>query len=74
MVDPLVRKVRLVMDSCEKCPNFAEENPYSTDGFDRMIDWVCKKANKTIQGAVEWHEVRKIEIPDWCPILAPGQV
>lgn len=36
------------------------------DDFDCMIDWYCKKSNKMIQGAVEWHEESKINVPDWC--------
>jgi hypothetical protein len=32
-----------------------------------MEDWMCIKADKKIQGGVEWHEESKIKIPDWCP-------
>jgi hypothetical protein len=32
-----------------------------------MVDWECtNKNNKKIQGAVEWHEEKKIEVPKWC--------
>ena len=63
----------LQVQSCKQCPNFGERNPYSTDGFDRMIDWYCKLTNGTIQGAVEWHEESKIEVPKWCPIRQENQ-
>ncbi len=53
--------------SCKQCPYFKTSNPWSSDGFDSMVDWMCTKADKKIQGAVEWYEERKIEIPDWCP-------
>ena len=40
---------------CRKCPFKKEINPYSTDGWDMMVDWVCGKLdNKKIQGAVDW--------------------
>lgn len=54
--------------SCKECPHFKTANFYSTDGWDMMEDWVCKKADKVIMGAVEWHEEKKIKIPEWCPI------
>lgn len=63
------RLIVLEIDSCKQCPNFSEANPWSSDGWDRMIDWVCKKNGQKIQGAVEWHEENKIGVPDWCPIL-----
>jgi len=25
---------------------------------------------REIAGAVEWHQEKKIAVPDWCPILA----
>ncbi len=56
----------LEITNCNQCPNKIETNPYSTDGWDRMIDWECTafgEGNKGIQGAVEWHEVRKIKVP-----------
>ncbi len=63
-----VMKIAIEIKSCQECPFFKKINPYSTDGFDRMEDWVCtKNDSKIIQGAVEWHEESKIEIPEWCP-------
>ena len=58
---------------CRKCPFKKEINPYSTDGFDMMVDWVCTKLRSPdgptkIQGAVEWHEESKIGQPEWCPL------
>jgi hypothetical protein len=63
-------KIAVEINSCKQCPHFITENHYSSDGWDKMEDWVCNKMEpkKKIQGAVEWHEERKIKIPDWCPI------
>lgn len=66
----MVQMIREIK-SCKDCDHFKEENPYSTDGWDFMIDWMCyHPENETtpmnIAGAVEWHEERKIPIPDWC--------
>ncbi len=75
-------KVYLEIKKCSDCAFFKEGWPYSTDGWDRMVDWLCtnpkfKKAKdkekkvvgyKKIAGGVEWHEENKIEIPDWCPL------
>lgn len=64
-------KIQLEIASCLQCPYRVEKNPWSSDGWDRMIDWICTKATpeRTIQGAVEWYEENKISVPDWCPIL-----
>jgi len=56
---------------CSKCPYKDETNHWSSDGWDRMCDWVCTKVGdepRKIQGAVEWHEESKIPLPDWCPL------
>lgn len=61
--------VQLEFLTCQKCPFFEKGPVTSTDGFDRMEDWLCgKKKNKVISGGVEWHEEDKIPVPDWCPI------
>ena len=61
-------KIVIEINSCKQCPNFKTGNFYSSDGFDSMEDWMCTKSeNKVIQGGVEWHEERKIQIPEWCP-------
>ncbi len=52
------RLIVLEISSCKQCPNFSEANPWSSDGWDRMIDWVCKKNGQKIQGAVERHKAR----------------
>jgi len=57
--------------SCRKCPHFKEGPTESTDGFDSGNDWICnhpKKKGFIIAGFVEWHEVAKTSIPEWCPI------
>jgi len=62
--------IQLEIKSCQECPHFKTENQYSTDGWDRMEDWICTKTEpeKKIQGAVEWHEEKHIKVPEWCPI------
>lgn len=54
---------------CEKCPFHKEANPWSSDGWDKMLDWICSATedNRKVAGSVEWHD--KIPVPDWCPIL-----
>lgn len=56
--------------SCKQCPHFTTANPWSSDGWDRMEDWVCTKYDitRTIKKSVEWHEESKIQVPSWCPI------
>jgi NMD protein affecting ribosome stability and mRNA decay len=61
-------KIAIEINSCKNCPFFDERNPWSSDSWDRMIDWYCKKSEKVIEGSVEWHEEKKIQIPDWCEI------
>jgi hypothetical protein len=60
-------KIVIEIKSCKECPHFKTANQWSSDGWDRMEDWMCTKADKKIQGGVEWHEESKIQIPDWCP-------
>ena len=63
----------LPITHCKDCPFKKETNQWSSDGWDRMEDWVCEKAGgRKIQGAVEWHEINKIKIPDWCPLPNVG--
>lgn len=62
-------KIAIEIENCSKCPHWKEANPWSSDGWDRMIDWICGKTNMKIQGSVEWHEEKSIPIPDWCPLL-----
>lgn len=63
-------KIIIEIKNCSKCPFFITANQYSSDGWDRMEDWICTKTEpeRKIQGAVEWHEISKIEVPTWCPI------
>lgn len=62
-------KVYVDIKSCKNCPMFTIGRTWSSDGFDRMEDWVCTGGaeEKIIQKNVEWHEERKITIPEWCP-------
>lgn len=68
---PTIVRIVLEIKNCKECPRFFTTNEYSTDGFDYMEDWMCSetKPSRKIQGAVEWHEVDKIEVPKWCPCL-----
>lgn len=61
-------KIVIEIERCNKCPHFYTANFYSSDGWDRMEDWMCKAAGKKIQGAVEWFEESHIGIPEWCPM------
>ena len=64
--------IKMEIKNCKGCPHKEDTNFWSSDGWDRMFDWVCfydKALPKKIQGSVEWHEESDIEIPDWCPIL-----
>lgn len=62
-------KIEIEIVSCKHCPHFTTANQWSSDGWDRMEDWVCKKMdNKTISHSVEWYEEKDIKIPEWCPI------
>lgn len=63
----MAKSASLPIVNCKKCPSKKETNFWSSDGWDRMSDWVCDAANKTIAKSVEWHN--NIAIPDWCPIL-----
>jgi len=64
----------LPITHCKDCPFKKETNQWSSDGWDQMEDWVCEKAGgRKIQGAVEWHEVSKIPVPDWCPLPDIGK-
>jgi len=63
-----MKEVYVKITSCRACPHFKIGDKYSSDGWDRMGDWVCEVDKKIIQGGVEWYEESKIEIPDWCPL------
>lgn len=63
------KKVYLELTSCKSCPHFKEGYRQSTDGFDSGNDWMCGKMdNRIIEPFVEWHEVNKVKIPEWCPL------
>lgn len=46
-------KIAVEIKSCKECPFFKTANHWSSDGWDRMEDWICSKSDKKIQGAVE---------------------
>ena len=60
--------IKIEINSCQDCPFFKTGNHWSSDGFDRMEDWICDKSRKIIQSSVEWHEAKNINVPDWCEI------
>lgn len=67
-------KAMLEIKSCKLCPNKKEANHWSSDGWDRMCDWVCSaKEDRKIAGSVEWFDESQISIPEWCPILEKGE-
>ena len=45
-------KIVIEIENCKECPHFYIDNGYSTDGFDFMEDWNCKKMKRKIQGGV----------------------
>ena len=54
--------------SCRECPHCKLEPYYTSDSFETASNWYCKKENgKKISGYIEWHEEKKVKIPDWCP-------
>jgi len=58
------------IDSCQECPNWKRARMYTSDSWEEAYDWFCKRRNdKKIAGYVEWHDVKDIKIPDWCPCL-----
>lgn len=59
-------KIQVEISSCQECQFHKIDNRWSSDGWDRMEDWIYTKAGRKIAGCVEWHD--KIEIPSWCPI------
>ena len=61
-------RIVIEIKTCKECPYWKEGNYSSTDGWDRGADWSCTKMNdKVIQGFVEWHEEKKVPVPEWCP-------
>jgi hypothetical protein len=62
-------KITLEINSCKECPFLKVERMYTGDSWEEAYNWFCKKEdNKKIRGYVEWNDVDKIKIPDWCPI------
>lgn len=63
-------EIKISVKTCKQCPHFTTANQWSSDGWDRMEDWVCTKSqpHRVISRSVEWHEESKIEIPEWCEI------
>ena len=63
-------KIVLDIESCKECNFFKAERMYTSDSWEEAYNWFCEKSgHKKIRGYVEWHEEKKIDIPDWCEIL-----
>ena len=63
-------QIVIEVESCKQCPHMITGNYWSSDGWDRMEDWMCKACDcKIIANSVEWHEEREIKIPEWRPKL-----
>lgn len=61
-------KIILDIKNCKQCPHLKEERLYTSDSWELAYDWFCMNADmKKIEGYVEWHEEKKVEIPTWCP-------
>jgi hypothetical protein len=72
-------KITLDIKSCKKCPHFEERRGkyVSPDSFEAPnYDWFClaNGGEKEIQSYVEWHEEKKIPIPEWCPFIVKTQI
>ena len=65
-------KISIDVATCKDCPFHEAKRHYTADSFEYAHDWLCKKAHgKKIAGYVEWHEEKKVEIPEWCPAKVP---
>lgn len=65
--------IKIEIKNCMQCPFFKQERLYTADSFEQANDWLCLHPNhkiKKISGYVEWHEEKKVPIPDWCPAKA----
>lgn len=39
-------KIVIEIKNCKECPHFTTANQWSSDGWDRMEDWICQKHNE----------------------------
>lgn len=61
-------EIKITIKSCEECPFLKKETVYTSDSFEHVEKWICKKQrNKVIGGYIDWTD--KVEVPKWCPIL-----
>jgi hypothetical protein len=64
--------VKLEIKNCSDCPHCKQERMFTSDPWETAENWFCTEPSideKKIQGYVEWHEVKNMEVPNWCPIL-----
>ena len=61
-------KITLNIKTCKECPHCIVTD-YSTDGWDRVEDWLCKKKDRDIIIGVDWHRTKNVRVPKWCPVL-----
>ena len=61
-------EIRISIKSCQDCPHWSRTRMWTEDSWEEAYDWFCEKANsKKIAGYVEWNDVTKVKIPEWCP-------
>jgi hypothetical protein len=78
--------VNLEINTCKDCPNLGTERYYTSDSWEHVVTWYCKKTDRphpehsTHPAVLEvpdssrigWEEDCKQpqEIPAWCPLRA----
>jgi len=61
-------EIKLEIKTCMECPFWERKRVFTADSWEEGYDWTCKKTGKQIASFVEWNEVDKVPIPDFCPI------
>jgi len=61
---------QLEIKHCKDCPFSEQKRRYTSDSWEELYDWHCKKHfSQLIESHVAWNEVKHITIPDWCPLI-----
>lgn len=63
----MTKTATLKMDTCTQCPFFSRDRDYTSDSFEYVERWYCKKKEKDIRRYVDWNDKQKY-IPEWCPL------
>jgi hypothetical protein len=59
-------EIKIKIKNCRECPFWTEERVYTSDSFEMLFKWICKKShNRIISRYVDTWD--KVEIPEWCP-------